>query len=86
MIKMISNFITKYSENISAYLMVFLMCFLASLLALNVTGCATAKKLFPEATTEAESAAPEVRQAADKKAAKTIRKGKEEAVEGLEKL
>ena len=51
-----------------------------------MTGCSTARKLFPEATKEATTVAPELQKVTDKKAAETIRKGKAEAVEKVERL
>lgn len=51
-----------------------------------ITGCAQLSEMFPEATKEASTVAPELRDVTDRKAAETIKKGKGEAVEKVEKL
>ena len=86
MIKRIKEFISILKREWAGAFTLMLCAFIGSCTAGLITGCATARKLFPEATKEASTVAPELQQATDSKAAETIKKGKAEGLDRLEKL
>ena len=86
MIKKIKEIMSILKREWAGAFTLMLCAFIGSCTANLITGCAQLSRVFPETTKEAATVSPELREVADKKGVKVIRKGKAEAVKKVEKL